>query len=71
MGLEGGIQDSMDSGEAGDSEYWAAVLRRLGVAKAKARLREVHAGVCWRGGAGAGVGMARVGVLLSDVGRWR
>eukprot|EP00887_Chlorella_sp_A99_P001190 scaffold14.g1190.t1 len=45
--LEESIQDQLDTGAAGDPEYWAAVLKRLGVAKARARVREVHTGACW------------------------
>jgi hypothetical protein len=41
--LERGITDQLDSAEAGDPEYWAAVLRRLGLYKSRALLREVHA----------------------------
>jgi len=41
--LEAGIMDQLDAGAAADPEYWAAVLRRLGLHKAKARLRELHA----------------------------
>ena len=42
--LEEGIQDTLDSGTAADPEYWAAVQKRVTVHKAKARLREIHAG---------------------------
>lgn len=42
--LEGGIQAQLDSGTAADPEYWQAVLKRLALHKAKARLREIHAG---------------------------
>lgn len=41
--LEGGIQAQLDSGTAADPEYWQAVLKRLALHKAKARLREIHA----------------------------
>ncbi len=44
VSLEEGIQDTLDSGTAADPEYWAAVLKRVSVHKAKARLREIHAG---------------------------
>jgi hypothetical protein len=51
--LEGGIQEQLDSGAAADPEYWQAVLRRLALAKAKSRLRELHAGGwAWGGSAG-------------------
>ena len=40
--LGGEIQEQLDSGEAADPEYWAAVLRRLQVYKAKALVREMH-----------------------------
>lgn len=43
LALEAGITERLDAGEAGDPEYWAAVLRRLTLHKAKARLRELHA----------------------------
>ena len=46
--LEAGITAQLDSGDAGDPEYWAAVLRRLALHKAKARLRELHAGLLER-----------------------
>jgi len=42
--LESGIQEQLDSGTAADPEYWQAVLKRLVLHKAKARLREIHAG---------------------------
>lgn len=42
--LEAGIQEQLDSGTAADPEYWQAVLKRLALHKAKARLREIHAG---------------------------
>lgn len=42
-GLESGIIEQLESGEAADPEYWEAVLRRLSVAKARALLREFHA----------------------------
>ena len=44
VALEEGIQEQLDSGAAADPEYWQAVLKRLLLAKAKARLREIHAG---------------------------
>ncbi|KAI7846452.1 hypothetical protein COHA_000063 [Chlorella ohadii] len=40
--LESGIQEQLDSGTAADPEYWQAVLKRLALHKAKARLREIH-----------------------------
>ena len=43
LALEAGITERLDAGEAGDPEYWAAVLRRLTLHKARARLRELHA----------------------------
>lgn len=44
MELEAGIQEQLDSGTAADPEYWQAVLKRLALHKAKARLREIHTG---------------------------
>ena len=32
--LEGSIEQQLDGGEAADPEYWAAVLKRLHIAKA-------------------------------------
>ncbi len=46
--LEGGIHEQLDSGEAADPEYWAAVLKRLKLYKARAVLREFHHGVMER-----------------------
>ncbi|KAL4529491.1 hypothetical protein Ndes2526A_g04276 [Nannochloris sp. 'desiccata'] len=46
--LEGGIHEQLDSGEAADPEYWAAVLKRLEIYKARAVLREFHHGVMER-----------------------
>lgn len=46
--LEGGIHEQLDSGEAADPEYWAAVLKRLEIYKARAVLREFHHGVMQR-----------------------
>lgn len=40
--LEENISQQLDSGEAADPEFWAAVLDSMHLAKAKARLREVH-----------------------------
>lgn len=40
--LEEGIQAQLDSGDAADPEFLAAVAKRLKLAKAKARLREIH-----------------------------
>lgn len=40
--LQSSIQEQLESGEAADPEYWAAVLERLQPQKAKAKLREVH-----------------------------
>jgi hypothetical protein len=57
--LESGIQEQLDSGAAADPEYWQAVLKRLHLHKAKARLRELHAGG-WRAGWGVGVTAAPV-----------
>ena len=42
MQLQSGIEEQLQSGEAADPEYWAAVLERLHPQKAKAKLREVH-----------------------------
>ncbi|KAK9864995.1 hypothetical protein WJX84_010006 [Apatococcus fuscideae] len=41
--LEASIESQLRTGDAGDPEYWGAVLKRLHVHKAKARLREIHA----------------------------
>ncbi|KAK9837652.1 hypothetical protein WJX74_002230 [Apatococcus lobatus] len=41
--LEASIESQLRTGNAGDPEYWGAVLKRLHVHKAKARLREIHA----------------------------
>ncbi len=54
--LEAGIMDQLDAGAAADPEYWAAVLRRLGLHKAKARLR--HLGRVVLAGDGVDVGAA-------------
>ncbi len=67
--LEGGIHEQLDSGEAADPEYWAAVLKRLDIYKARALLREFHHGVMERhlakvmkeGAVDAGVPKALVG----------
>lgn len=48
VALEAGINEQLDSGEAADPEYWAAVLRRLQIYKARAVLREMHAEVMQR-----------------------
>ncbi|EIE19628.1 hypothetical protein COCSUDRAFT_67727 [Coccomyxa subellipsoidea C-169] len=40
--MEEGIQAQLDGGDAADPEFLAAVLKRLALAKAKARLREIH-----------------------------
>ena len=40
--MEEGIQAQLDGGDAADPEFLAAVLKRLTLAKAKARLREIH-----------------------------
>lgn len=40
--LQSSIEEQLQSGEAADPEYWAAVLERLHPQKAKAKLREVH-----------------------------
>lgn len=41
--LEKDIEEQLDSGEAADPDYWAAVLRRLTIYKSRAILREFHA----------------------------
>ena len=41
--MEEGISQQLEAGDAADPEFLAAVLRRLQLAKARARLREVHA----------------------------
>jgi hypothetical protein len=46
--LEAGIHQQLDLGEAADPEYWAAVLKRLEIYKARAVLREFHHGVMQR-----------------------
>jgi hypothetical protein len=40
--LERGITEQLDSGDAADPDYWAAVLRRLEIYQARALLREFH-----------------------------
>ncbi len=40
--MEEGIQAQLDGGDAADPEFLAAVQKRLALAKAKARLREIH-----------------------------
>jgi hypothetical protein len=40
--MEAGIQEQLEAGDAADPEFLAAVLRRLQLAKAKARLREIQ-----------------------------
>lgn len=40
--LERGIHEQLDSGDAADPDYWAAVLRRLEIYQARALLREFH-----------------------------
>lgn len=45
MDLEDGIQRELDSGEAADPEFMSAVLKRLMLHKAKARLKEIHQGL--------------------------
>ena len=40
--MEEGIQAQLEGGDAADPEFLAAVLKRLTLAKAKARLREIH-----------------------------
>lgn len=36
------IEDQLQSGEAADPEFSAAILKRLRIHKAKAKLREIH-----------------------------
>ena len=43
--LEEGIQQELDHGTAADPEFMSAVLRRLTLHKAKARLKEIHQGL--------------------------
>ena len=43
--MEEGISQQLEAGDAADPEFLAAVLWRLQLAKARARLREVHAGL--------------------------
>ena len=43
--LEEGIQQELDSGTAADPEFMSAVLKRLTLHKAKARLKDIHAGL--------------------------
>ena len=41
--MEAGITSQLERGEAPDPEFMTAVLSRLGLAKARARLRDIHA----------------------------
>lgn len=39
---QAGIEEQLQSGEAADPEFSAAILKRLRIHKAKAKLREIH-----------------------------
>ena len=43
--LEAGIEKELESGTAADPEFMSAVLKRLTLHKAKARLKEIHHGL--------------------------
>ena len=43
--LEAGIEKELESGTAADPEFMSAVLKRLTLHKAKARLKEIHQGL--------------------------
>ena len=43
--LEAGIEKELKSGTAADPEFMSAVLKRLTLHKAKARLKEIHHGL--------------------------
>ncbi len=43
--MEDGIQRELDNGTAADPEFMSAVLKRLTLHKAKARLKEIHQGL--------------------------
>lgn len=43
--MEEGIQRELDNGTAADPEFMSAVLKRLVLHKAKARLKEIHQGL--------------------------
>lgn len=40
--IEEEVKDTLRRGGAGDSEYWEAVLKRLRIWKAKARIHDIH-----------------------------
>jgi len=44
-GMESSIESKINSGDSVDVEYWEALLRKLKVQKAKAKLRDTHAGL--------------------------
>ena len=43
--MEEGIQQELDNGTAADPEFMSAVLKRLTLHKAKARLKDIHQGL--------------------------
>lgn len=56
QGLRAEVQGMLQSGEADDPEYWGAVLHRLTVHVARARVREIHADILDRHIARTGAG---------------